>query len=248
MQNGIIYIYDFIWQSNSKSRVYPRARILMFRKLVQNGFWDTPFAPGRLPVSRAGIQSLHRTPHLWGEGRYGWGAFFGDHGEIMGKIHQWRSLTGSGYSIQWVSNGYIYLVGVQRRYHAETRRVWFVFVPESENWEHPPHKRYDNFLSWLNHIPQYPIKSMIAMIVGDILVLQSQNIVGSLLSPVPSTGWKASNFAYQNGHKSCWTRGNFRPQLWYPLEISHSHGTWPMKVDYLPLKNGGFPVCKLLDY
>ena len=104
-----IYIYDFIWQSNSKSRVYPRARILMFRKLVQNGFWDTPFAPGRLPVSRAGIQSLHRTPHLWGEGRYGWGAFFGDNGEIMGKIHQWRSLTGSGYSIQWVSNGYIYI-------------------------------------------------------------------------------------------------------------------------------------------
>ena len=33
-----------------------------------------------------------------------------------------------------VSNGYlmdiyIYLVGVQRRYHAETRRVWFVFCP-----------------------------------------------------------------------------------------------------------------------
>lgn len=129
-----------------------------------------------------------------------------------------------------------YLVGVQRRYHAGTTKCnevsacfnWLLraktysfsedpkglvrFCPRVGELGTPtPQKVRSHFRSWLNHIPQYPIKSphdcydwwYFGFIVP-------KHWGSSLLSPVPSTGWKASNFAHQNGLK----------RVVEPLEIS----------------------------
>ena len=37
----------------------------------------------------------------------------------------------------------------------------------------------------------------------------------------------------------CWFMQHTKQKLIYPLVIQHSHGKWPIKIDGLPIKNGG---------